>query len=137
MIWVIAIRNLWQHRTKTLIIGTLVALGISLTFVGNALIDSMIRNISTIFSEYYTGDILVTSTETLGAGVFGAQSDDTMGFPTIPVLKDYDRVMEKVQELEGVEGVTRQISGYAMFNMDGAAMEYGLFFGVEPDSYFP
>jgi len=136
MIWVIAIRNLWQHRTKTLIIGTLVALGISLTFVGNALIDSMIRNISTIFSEYYTGDILVTSTETLGAGVFGAQSDDTMGFPTIPVLKDYDRVMEKVQELEGVEGVTRQISGYAMFNMDGAAMEYGLFFGVEPDSYF-
>lgn len=136
MIWAIAIRNLWQHKTKTLIIGALVSLGIMLTFAGNALIDSMIRNISGIFTEYYTGDILITSTETLGAGVFGAQSDDAMGFPVIPLIRDYDKVMEKVSDLEGVAAVTRQLSGYAMFNLDKAGMDYGLFFGVESESYF-
>jgi len=136
MIWAIAIRNLWQHKTKTLIIGVLITLGIMLTFAGNALIDSMIRNSSSIFTEFYTGDILVTSTETLGAGVFGAQSEDAMGFPVIPLLRDYDKVAEKVSALPGVKGVARQLSGYAMFNLGNDGMDYGLFFGVEPDSYF-
>lgn len=137
MIWAIAVRNLWQHRTKTLIIGILVAIGVSLTFLGNAMLDSMIRNISSIFTEYYTGDVLITSSETLGAGVFGAQSDDVVGFPTIPVLNDFDRIFEKVSALEGVESVTPQLSGYALFNFDDGSMDYNLFFGIEPDSYFP
>ena len=142
MIWAIAVRNLWQHKTKTLIIGMLITIGITLMFAGNALIDSMIRNSSSIFTDYYTGDVLVTSTETMGAGVFGAQSNDAFGFPVIPVLRDYEQVAEKVSVLKGVKGVTRQLSGYALFNLSnhGAEMEgsmdYGLFFGVEPDSYF-
>ncbi len=135
MIWAIAVRNLLQHRTKTLIIGALVSIGIMLTFAGNALIDSMIRNISDIFTRYYTGDILVTSTETLGAGVFGAQSDDVVGFPVIPVIRDFPQVMDKVSQMKGIRAVTRQLSGYALFNNDDGAFEYGLFFGVESESY--
>jgi len=142
MIWAIAVRNLWQHKTKTLIIGMLITIGITLMFAGNALIDSMIRNSSSIFTDYYTGDILVTSTETMGAGVFGSQSDDAVGFPVIPLLRDYDKVAEKVSALKGVKGVTRQLSGYALFNLSNngkdndGGMDYGLFFGIEPDSYF-
>jgi putative ABC transport system permease protein len=136
MIWAIAIRNLWQHKTKTMIIGVLVTLGIMLSFVGNAFIDSMIKNISGIFTDYYTGDILVTSTETLGAGVFGAQSDDVVGFPVIPVLKDYDKGMEIVSGVKGVKSVTHQLSGYAMLNLEKEGIEYACFFGVEPGSYF-
>lgn len=136
MIWAIAIRNLWQHKTKTLIIGVLVTVGIMITFAGNSFIDSMIRNISTIFTEYYTGDILITSSETLGAGVFGAQSDDIFGPPMIPVIKDFDLVMEKVDALPGVKAVTRQLSGYAIYNLNDVGMDYSLFFGVEPETYF-
>ncbi len=137
MIWAIAIRNLWQHKTKTMIIGLLVTAGITLTLAGNAFIDSMIRNIADIFSNYYTGDILITSSETLGAGVFGAQSDDVYGVPLVPVLDDYDRVMEKIKVLPGVRAVTAQLSGYAMFNLEEKGLDYSLFFGVEPESYFP
>lgn len=136
MIWAIAVRNLWQHKTKTMIIGMLVTIGIMLSFAGNAFIDSMIKNISGIFTDYYTGDILITSTETLGAGVFGAQSDDVMGFPVIPVLKDYDKAMEIVGGLKGVKSVTHQLSGYAMLNLEKEGMEFACFFGVEPENYF-
>jgi putative ABC transport system permease protein len=136
MVWAIAIRNLWQHKTKTLIIGILITIGITFSFAGNAFIDSVIKNISGIFTDYYTGDILITSTETLGAGVFGAQSDDVMGFPTIPVLKDYDKTMEIVNGLKGVKSVTHQLSGYGMFGTIDENMDYACFFGVEPDSYF-
>jgi len=142
MIWAIAVRNLWQHKTKTLIIGMLITIGITLMFAGNALIDSMIRNSSSIFTDYYTGDILVTSTETMGAGVFGSESSDVGGFPVIPLIRDYGKVAEKVSALKGVKGVTRQLSGYALFNLSNhgadneGSMDYGLFFGIEPDSYF-
>lgn len=136
MIWAIAVRNLWQHKAKTLIIGTLVTVGIMLSFAGNAFIDSMIRNISGIFTDYYTGDILITSSETLGASVFGAQSDDMMGFPVIPPLKDYDKAMEIVSGLDGVQSVTQQLSGYALLNLGTEGMDYACFFGVDPDSYF-
>ncbi len=136
MIWAIAVRNLFQHRTKTLIIGALVSIGIALTFAGNALIDSMIRNIQGIFTDYYTGDVLVTSSETLGAGVFGAQSDDVMGFPVIPMIRDYSQVLEKVQDIKGVRAYTRQISAYALINLEQKGIEYSLFFGIEPDNYY-
>ena len=136
MIWAIAIRNLWQHKTKTLIIGMLVSLGIMLTFAGNAFIDSMIRNISGIFTEYYTGDILITSSETLGAGVFGAQSDDIYGPPVIPTIKEYDKVMGLVSELPGVKSVTHQLSGYALINLEAKGIDFSLFFGVDAESYF-
>lgn len=136
MIWAIAVRNLFQHRTKTLIIGALVSIGIALTFAGNALIDSMIRNIQGIFTDYYTGDVLVTSSETLGAGVFGAQSDDVMGFPVIPMIRDYPQVLEEVRKIKGVRVYTRQISAYALINLEQKGIEYSLFFGIEPDSYY-
>jgi putative ABC transport system permease protein len=136
MIWAIAVRNLWQHKAKTIIIGFLVTVGIMLSFAGNAFIDSMIKNISGIFTEYYTGDVLITSAETLGAGVFGAESDDTYGFPVTPVMKDYDKVLEIAQKTPGVKSVTRQLSGYAMLNVkDTGGMTYACFFGVEPE-YF-
>ncbi len=136
MIWAIALRNLWQHKAKTCIIGALVAIGIMLSFAGNAFIDSVIGNISHIFTDYYTGDILITSTETLGAGVFGTSSEEVKGFPVIPTLADYDEAMRIVGDLRGVKSVTRQLSGYALINLDRAGMEYACFFGVEPESYF-
>ena len=135
MVWAIAIRNLWQHRAKTLIIGILITIAITLAFAGNAFIDSMIKNISGIFTDYYTGDVLITSSETMGAGVFGAQSDEIMTFPVIPVMKDYDRAMEIVASVPGVKAVTHQLSGYALINMEQAGMDYACFFGVEP-GYF-
>lgn len=136
MIWAIALRNLWQHKAKTFIIGALVTIGIMLSFAGNAFIDSVIGNISRIFTDYYTGDILITSTETLGAGVFGTSSSEMKGFPVIPTLADYDEAMRIVGDLRGVKAVTRQLSGYAIINLDRAGMEYACFFGVEPESYF-
>ncbi|HKL86227.1 MAG TPA: FtsX-like permease family protein [Treponemataceae bacterium] len=136
MIWAIAIRNLFQHRTKTLIIGALVSIGIMMTFFGNALIDSMIRNIEGIFTEYYTGDVLITSTETLGAGVFGAQSDNVNGFPVIPLIRDYPEVLEEASKIKGVRAITHQISAYALINNEQLGMEFSLFFGIEAESYY-
>ncbi|MCX7024835.1 MAG: FtsX-like permease family protein [Spirochaetes bacterium] len=136
MVWKIAVRNLLQHKAKTVIIGTLVTIGIMLTLVGNSVIDSIISMISRSFIRNYTADILVTSSETMGAGVFGAQSDDMMGPPVVPLLKDYGRVLPLVRGLPGVASFTSQLSAYAMINLEAKGMDYGLFFGIDPADYF-
>ena len=136
MIFRIALRNLLQHRAKTLIIGGLVTLGIVLTFVGNCLITTMGRGITRSFTDNYTGEILVTSNEGLGSGVFGAQSDELFGPPVIPVLKDYDKALAKVKALPGLRSWTSQLSAYAGFNFEEKGSDWGLLFGIEPDDYF-
>jgi putative ABC transport system permease protein len=136
MILKIALRNLLQHRAKTLIIGGLVTLGIVLTFVGNCLISTMGDGIKGSFTDTYTGEILVTANGDIHSGVFGAQSDDMFGPPTIPILKDYDKALDKVKELPGLRSWTSQLSAYAGFNFEEKGSEWGLLFGIEPDDYF-
>jgi putative ABC transport system permease protein len=136
MIWRIAVRNLTQHRAKTLIIGSLIAVAIMLTLVGNSIIATMRSSISSSFTEIYTGEILVTSTEGLGSGVFGAQSDDVMAPPVIPVLKDYDRALERVKAVQELRTWTHQMSGYVMYNFEEKGMSFSLVFGVDPDHYW-
>ncbi len=136
MIWKIAIRNLLQHKTKTLIVGTLVAIGITLTLAGNSVIDSMISMISKSFVRNYTGDILVTSTETAGAGVFGSQSDDMMGPPLVPRLKDYEAARGIVRSHPGVHAVASQLTAYAAINLEEKGSDWGCFFGIDPADYF-
>jgi len=136
MIWKIALRNILQHREKTIIIGSLVTLGIMLTFVGNCLITTMGEGIAKSFTDNYTGEILVTSNEGLGSGVFGAQSEDLFGPPLIPVLKDYEKALEKVRALPALKSWTSQLSAYAGLNFEEKGSDWGLFFGIEPDDYF-
>lgn len=136
MIWRIAVRNLTQHRTKTLIIGSLIAIAIMLTFVGNSVIATMRSSMTRSFTEVYTGEILVTSSEGLGSGVFGAQSEDMMSPPVIPVLKDYDRALERVKAVQELKTWTHQMSGYVMYNFEEKGMSFSLVFGVDPDHYW-
>jgi putative ABC transport system permease protein len=136
MILKIALRNLLQHRAKTLIIGGLVTLGIVLSFVGNCLISTMGAGIKGSFTDTYTGEILVTANGDIHSGVFGAQSDEMFGPPTVPILKDYDKAADKVKALPGLRSYTSQLSAYAGYNFEEKGSEWGLLFGIEPDDYF-
>jgi putative ABC transport system permease protein len=135
MIWRIAMRNLIQHRTKTIIIGSLVALGIMLTLIGNCLITTMGSGITKSFTDNFTGEILVTASGAK-AGVFGAQSDEMFGPPVISVLKDYDAALAKVKALPGLKSWTPQLSGYAVFNFEEKGSDFSLLFGIDPADYF-
>ena len=136
MIWKIAARNLLQHKAKTIIIGSLVTIGILLTLVGNSFIDSVTDVISRIFIKNYTGDILILSSENLGSSVFGSQVESFMEFPVIPILDDYEKILSYMENLPDIESFTTQISTYSMLNLGKIGIEGILLFGINPDSYF-
>jgi putative ABC transport system permease protein len=136
MILRIAIRNLFLHKSKTIISGTLICLGIIMTLVFNSLINSFVDTISQSFIKNYTGDILITTSDTTGAGIFGTQSEDIMGPPVIPLLKDYEKVIAVLNQFEGIKSYTSQMSLYTLINFEEKGMDYSLFFGIDPADYF-
>lgn len=55
VLWRIAFRNIWEHKAKSFIIGTLVVLGVVVIVLGNAMIDSSKEGIRKTFIESFTG----------------------------------------------------------------------------------
>ena len=54
-----AIRNLREHKAKTLIVGVLIALGTLIIIAGNSIIDTANVGIRKSFIENFTGDIMI------------------------------------------------------------------------------
>ncbi len=136
-IFTIALRNLTQHKAKTLIIGVLIVVSIALGLVGNTLLDSARSSLERTFTQNFTGDVLVLPKDVQG-GVFGASQGDgsNSGPPILPMMKDYKAAADIVQSQPGIENTTSQISSYVLFNFQDDGFTFGLTFGIEPESYF-
>jgi putative ABC transport system permease protein len=136
-IFTIALRNLTQHKAKTLIIGVLIIVSIALGLVGNTLLDSARNSLERTFTQNFTGDVLVLPKDVQG-GVFGASQGDgsNSGPPILPMMKDYAAAAEIVKKQPGIENTTSQISSYVLFNFQDDGFTFGLTFGIEPESYF-
>ena len=134
----IAVRNLTQHKVKTLIVGALITLGITLTFIGNSLFESASEGVKRGYSQNFTGDLMVQAKSDKKFSLFG--SDDFSSFgnnqePT-PVIQKYDQVLDTVRKLPQLSSFTSQVAGFAFVNLDPNGLAFNLLFGIEPDSYF-
>ncbi|HEY9594790.1 MAG TPA: hypothetical protein VHE79_09950, partial [Spirochaetia bacterium] len=58
----IAFRNLREHTSKSLIIGSLVVLGVIIIVLGNSLLDTASLGIHRMFIDNYTGDVFLYGT---------------------------------------------------------------------------
>ena len=134
-IFIIALRNLTQHKAKTLIIGLLIVVSISLGLVGNTVLDSARNSLEKTFTQNFTGDVLILPKD-LAGGVFGASQPDSNGPPILPMMKDYDKVAEVIKKQPEIAAWTSQISSYVLFNFQDDGVGFGLTFGIEPDDYF-
>ncbi len=56
----IALRNIREHTSKSLIIGSLVVLGVIIIVLGNSLLDTAALGVHRMFIDNYTGDIFIS-----------------------------------------------------------------------------
>jgi putative ABC transport system permease protein len=129
----IALRNLREHRAKTLIIGIIIALGIAVMILGNSFTASASRGVRRSFIENYTGHIMVHAQVKGAVSLFGYQAQT--GNEQIPRIPQYDRVFELVESQPEVEAVAAQVTGLAVLNFEDKGNEFTILFGVEPESY--
>lgn len=133
----IALRNLTQHKVKSLIVGALITLGITLTFIGNSLFETAALGVKRGYSENFTGDVMIQGTSEKSFSLFGSEE---MSFSSIsdvtPVIGPYDKVLGMVKSLPQVEAFTSQVAGQVIINLEERGQSFTLLFGIEPESYF-
>ncbi len=135
----IALRNLIEHKGKTLIIGILVALGVVVLVVGNSLMDTARDGISRAFVDNYTGDIMISGTAEGPISLFGVQS--VGGIDPTPVLPEYPDVVEFVDGHPNIEQWTTQITGFGLLRPEDERVDgfensvLTVLFGAEPRTY--
>jgi len=129
-----AVRNLLEHRAKTFIIGTIIAVGVVLLIVGNALMETAALGIRRGFIENYTGDIMIAGTSNNPVSLFGVQSPG--GIEDTPTLPRHDAIRDFLAQRDEITGSTSQVTGYARLSheeFDGRS--FSILFGIEPGSY--
>jgi len=137
----IALRNLLEHKAKSLIIGVLLALGVVILIVGNAFMDTAAQGVKDTFIGNYTGDIFVAAKAKVPVSLFGASSFG--GTESTQTLPYFDKIVSKLESEPGVTGVASQVTGFAMASIKGAPESadsgepgFVLLFGIDPASYY-
>ena len=96
----IAFRNILRHKTKTLIVGVLIAVGIMVLIVGNSLMDTAERGIAQTYVESYTGHLLITGRHHGNVTIMGLEGPDAMD-AVMPVVPSFAQVFEYVANHPG------------------------------------
>ncbi len=149
VIFSMSLRNLREHKSKTIIIGLFIAVGLAVVELGNGFLESVNRGMEKDFRAHYTGDVMVSAPVPEGCmmDLFGISSMNLTEVQQIPAIADINAVDGIISETENVTAETKMISAkalmmngeYADFQMEDQSMmsipTFYLFAG-EPDTYF-
>lgn len=129
----IAVRNILRHRAKTLIIGILITIGITVLIVGNSLMETASRGIERTYIESYTGHIVITGRHDGGLSLMGLETADSLD-ATVPTIPSFDEVWEYVTSLPYVKAVNPQATAMALVDL-GEKRYFTQAFGIDPALY--
>ena len=128
----IAFRNLKEHKTKTLIIGILITLGITILVVGNSFLDTIKSGIEKNYVENYTGNIFIAPSVVEEPSLLFSEDLFQSSPKTIP---DFQTIRDYVESQPEVTGTTGQINGAASAKWGELGEGFMLLFGVDSTSY--
>ncbi|TVQ27791.1 MAG: FtsX-like permease family protein [Spirochaetaceae bacterium] len=131
----LAIRNLAQHRAKTIIVGSIISLGVIVLIVGNSFMETARLGIERAFINNYTGHVMITGLSRGDISLFGVQSPG--GVEETPVLPSVAAIREFSLSLDPVVQLTPQLTTFGQFGLDDVeGRTFGLLFGIDAETYF-
>ncbi|MEW6547948.1 MAG: FtsX-like permease family protein [Spirochaetota bacterium] len=132
----IALRNLLQHKTKSLIIGLILTLGMIILVIGNSLVKTATEGIKTSYTNNFSGDLIIAAAANRGVSLFSISQEAMNGFAEpIPNVPEYKRIEEFLAAKEEVQGFSPQAATFGMLSKDGVGRGIALLFGVDPERY--
>lgn len=130
----IAYRNLRAHRTKTLIIGTLIATGMMVLLVGNSAIDTATAGVRANYTANYTGHVIVAA-RGVKAPMLTPDVDPQAYGKATPSIPDFDQTIAYLASYPGVRAVNPMITGLALTQQEGEGFGLMQFYGIDPAQY--
>lgn len=130
----IAVRNVFAHKAKTLIVGSLIFIGIFLMVIGNSFLDSTSKGMQKAYSKSITGEIAVLKNIDFDFSLFGTWNN--MGNLSVPIVPDLEDTLAFLENYPGVDKVTTVSSNILMVNTGESSPDYWIMgMAVNPDTY--
>ena len=117
----LALRNLKEHKSKTLIISMFVLFGVAIVIMGNSFLESVNRGLEKDFRANVTGDLVISVIPEKGTtiDVFGVNSTNITGeIPQIPALTDLEKIEKILAETDGIKKQSKLISAQVILSKD-------------------
>ena len=128
----IAYGNLFLHKAKSLLLGTIMCVGIAVLFVGNSLIDTAIDGLRKMFVGGYTGDLMVTGPTSFPTTIFGETAG---GEEVIPHIAKFPKYGEYLSSDPRVRATLPMLSGQVAMGIGEQIIGSGSAFGVDIKEY--
>ena len=109
----LALRNLREHKSKTLIIALFILFGTAIVILGNSFLESVNRGLEKDFRANYTGDVVISHSPSRGQiiDIFGVTSKSFSGqIPQLPALDNVDASLQFLENSKGIKSYTKFIS---------------------------
>ena len=116
-IFKLALRNLKEHKSKTIIIACFLVFGVAIVIMGNSFLESVNRGLEKDFRANYTGDIAISIMPNKGdkIDIFGVQTTAITGeIPQIPAIPELEKIQKIVDETDGIKSQTKLISAMVL-----------------------
>lgn len=148
VIFKLAINNLRQQKTKTIIIGLFIAIGMMIVQVGNGFIESVNNGMEKDFRANYTADIIVSAPIPNGVymDLFGITDlANVMEVKQIPALPDVKATEKIISETSGIlqksnivttQGILMETDEFLLEDQDMMKIPVFYMFAGETDAYF-
>ena len=117
----LALRNLKEHKSKTIIISMFILFGVAIVVMGNSFLESINRGLEKDFRANITGDLAISVVSEKGTiiDLFGVNSTSiTAEVPQIPALTDIDRIEQILAETDGIKLKSKLISAQVILSKD-------------------
>ncbi len=117
----LALRNLKEHKSKTLIISMFILFGVAIVIMGNSFLESVNRGLEKDFRANVTGDLAISVIPEKGTmiDVFGVNSTNITGeIPQIPALADLEKIEKILAETDGIKKQSKLISAQVILSKD-------------------
>lgn len=117
VIFKLALNNLLQHKSKSIIIGLFIAVGMVIIQLGNGFLESANRGMEKDFRANFTGDIVVSTT--IPKGVFMdivgiTDMSNVMETKGVLPFVDIEKAAKVISETDGIKQTSRYVTAQAL-----------------------
>jgi putative ABC transport system permease protein len=131
LIFKIAWRNIWRHKGKSLVIGTIIFIGVLLMTVGNGMISGMERGLGQNIVNLFTGDIVIIPNDQEKDDVLF----DFMNGKPLKVINNYKAIKQVLHKEACIKGFIPVTAGMVFVLNSGSGMGIIRLLGVDINQY--
>lgn len=135
LIFKLASRNLLRSRRRNALLSGLIIASISLLFVANAIFEGTDRGLQKSFVRSLTGDLVIAPVSPQAYGLFGSEVPIVSEYESLPVIQEFDRVVDRLASIDSIEAYAPLLTGAAQLSVAGHSVNT-ILMGIEPSAYF-